>query len=398
MLNFVTMPLPAEPVWGWVAGLLIIALMVLILPLRVKWCEHNLEVFFLIVGILSVSISTIFGYNLWNWELVIAALKAPVVIGSLPIGIFQVVLIFGLLIYFFNKPFYRAIHSMVKSLSIRIFIFILVAVLGIFSSVISVIVTSVILAEIVAALPLSKNDRVKLVVVACFSIGMGAVLTPLGEPMSTILVQRLSGSPYNAGFTWPIGHFALYVIPACIILAIFGAVWIGKKRNPKIDVSVSLINTTSTSNGGRIAYSPAADELVTEYSETLRAVIIRAVKVFAFVAALVLLGAGLQPLIEWFLVKVPALALYWINIISAILDNATLTAIEVSVQMSLPKIIAVVMGLLIAGGMLIPGNIPNIVAAGRLKISMREWAVLGIPIGMVIMVVFFMILWVSHSI
>ena len=52
--------------------------------------------------------------------------------------------------------------------------------------------------------------------------------------------------------------------------------------------------------------------------------------------------------------------------------------------MDLPKIIAVVMGLLIAGGMLIPGNIPNIVAAGRLKISMREWAVLGIPIGLVI--------------
>jgi predicted cation transporter len=48
--------------------------------------------------------------------------------------------------------------------------------------------------------------------------------------------------------------------------------------------------------------------------------------------------------------------------------------------------------------MLIPGNIPNIVAAGRLKISMREWAVLGIPIGTVILVVFFVILWLSHSI
>ena len=66
--------------------------------------------------------------------------------------------------------------------------------------------------------------------------------------------------------------------------------------------------------------------------------------------------------------------------------------------MDLQKIIAVVMGLLIAGGMLIPGNIPNIVAAGRLKISMREWAVLGLPIGMVIMVVFFVILLVTGGI
>ena len=111
--------------------------------------------------------------------------------------------------------------------------------------------------------------------------------------------------------------------------------------------------------------------------------IIRAIKVFGFVAALVLLGTGLQPLIAWFLIKVPALALYWINSISAVLDNATLTAIEINAQMVLPKIIAVVMGLLVAGGMLIPGNIPNIVAANRLRISMKEWAVWGVPIGMV---------------
>ena len=128
--------LPAEPVWGWVAGLIIIALLVLILPFKVKWCEHNLEIFFLIMGILSVSISAIFSYNLWSAELVLEALKAPVVIGSLPIGIFQVVLIFGILIYFFYKPFYRAIITLVNKLSIRVFIFILVFILGVISRVI----------------------------------------------------------------------------------------------------------------------------------------------------------------------------------------------------------------------------------------------------------------------
>jgi predicted cation transporter len=80
------------------------------------------------------------------------------------------------------------------------------------------------------------------------------------------------------------------------------------------------------------------------------------------------------------------------------LDNATLTAIEINAQMALPKIIAMVMGLLIAGGMLIPGNIPNIVVAGRLKISMKEWARLGVPIGIAIMTIFFVILLVSGRI
>lgn len=369
--------------------------MVLILPFRVKWCEHNLEVFFLIMGILSVSISAIFSYNLWSYELIVEALKAPVVIGSIPLGIFQVVLIFGLLIYFFNKPFYRAINTMVNKLSIRIFIFILIFVLGLISSIISVIVTSVILSEIVAAIPLNRDNRIKLVVTSCFSIGLGAVLTPLGEPMSTILVERLSHPPYNAGFTWPINHFAMYVIPGCFILAVFGAIWIGKKR------TMSKTAGTASETGlltDSIEIAGTSADQATEYSETIRTVIMRAVKVFAFVAALVLLGTGLQPLIIWFLVKVPALALYWINTISSVLDNATLTAIEISVQMSLHSIIAVVMGLLIAGGMLIPGNIPNIVAAGRLKISMREWAVLGLPIGLVLLVVFFLILLASGGI
>jgi predicted cation transporter len=234
---------------------------------------------------------------------------------------------------------------------------------------------------------LSKNARIKLVVVTCFAVGLGAVLTPLGEPMSTILVQKLAGPPYNAGFTWPLVHFAIYILPACVLLAIFGAVWIGRKTNVKAAATASeappLVDAPE---------SAGATALEAEYTETLRTVIMRAVKVFAFVAALTLLGEGLKPLIIWFLMKVPAMALYWINIISAVLDNATLTAIEIDVQMLMPQIISVVLGLLIAGGMLIPGNIPNIVAAGRLKISMREWAIIGIPLGLVIMVIYFLIL------
>jgi predicted cation transporter len=391
MPEFVTVTLPVAPVWGWVVALIIIALIVLILPFVVKWCEYNLELFFLIMGILSVSMSAIFGHNLWNGELIVEALKAPVMIGSLPIGIFQVVLVFGLLIHFFNKPFSRVVDSLVKKLSVKFCIFALIVILGLVSSVISVIVSSVILSEIVAALPLPRNDRIKLVVVACFAIGLGAVLTPLGEPMSTILIQRLSGPPYYADFGWAISHFAIYVIPACFILGIFGAIWIGKKKDSKV--------LTETVNGeGAVDYPAANEPAVTEYSETLRSVIIRAVKVFGFVTALVLLGTGLQPLIAWFLIKVPAIALYWINSISAVLDNATLTAIEINAQMVLPKIVAVVMGLLVAGGMLIPGNIPNIVAANRLRIGMKEWAVWGVPIGIVIMIVFFVILKVSGGI
>lgn len=129
-----------------------------------------------------------------------------------------------------------------------------------------------------------------------------------------------------------------------------------------------------------------------EDAETVKGIIIRAVKVYFFVAALVLLGEGLKPLIVWFFTLVHPAILYWVNIVSAILDNATLTAVEISTSMSLAQITAITMGLLISGGMLIPGNIPNIVAAGKLKIKMKEWTKIGLPIGLTLMVIYFAVL------
>jgi predicted cation transporter len=70
------------------------------------------------------------------------------------------------------------------------------------------------------------------------------------------------------------------------------------------------------------------------------------------------------------------------------LDNATLTAAEISPAMSMVQIQAVLMGLLISGGMLIPGNIHNIISAGKLGISSKEWAKLGVPLGLILMAIY----------
>jgi predicted cation transporter len=358
-------PIPPEPVLTIVFGLSAAALMVLVLPFKVKKIEENLEPFFLVMGAAVVTIS-----GLWSWKLVVEALKAPVMIGSLPIGIFQVVLVVGLLIHFFNVPFCNAILSLAKKLGPGLFIFLLITVFGLLSSVVSVILTACLLAEITAALPFARKDKIKLVVVSCFGIALGAVLTPLGEPLSTILVAKLTGPPYFAGFFFPLKVFGLYMIPGVMATALFAALWLG----PKISVKTGTV--------------------VTEYNETIKTVILRAVKVFAFVAALVLLGDGFRPLIVWYFAKISPGILYWFNTISAILDNATLTAIEIGPAMALPQITGIIMGLSIAGGMLIPGNIPNIVAAGRLKISMKEWAVIGLPMGLVMMAIYFVILYI----
>jgi predicted cation transporter len=88
----------------------------------------------------------------------------------------------------------------------------------------------------------------------------------------------------------------------------------------------------------------------------------------------------------------PGEGLYWVNLVSAVLDNATLAAAEVDPALSIQQIRSALLGLLIAGGMLIPGNIPNIIAAGKLEITSKEWARTGVPLGLAMMLCFFCIL------
>jgi predicted cation transporter len=352
-----------QPVLGIVLGLCFIALLVLVLPFAFKKVEENLEPFFLVMGLAAMTVS-----GLWHKDVVLAALKSPVVIGRLPIGIFQVVLVVGLLVHFYNEAFTRVVLKIAHHLGPYRFVFVLIFVLGLLSSVISVIVTASLLAEIAASLPMHRQDRVRLIIVTCFAVGLGACLTPLGEPLSTILVAKLAGAPYHAGFFFPMKHFGVYLIPGVLVVALFGSFFIGSKIRLKTEGHVH------------------------EYPETVGAVILRALKVYVFVASLVLLGEGFRPLIVWYLAGVPGPALYWLNSLSAVLDNATLTAVEIGPAMALSQIIDIVLGLSVAGGMLIPGNIPNIVAAGRLKIRMKDWAKVGIPMGLVMMAVYFVIL------
>jgi predicted cation transporter len=60
--------------------------------------------------------------------------------------------------------------------------------------------------------------------------------------------------------------------------------------------------------------------------------------------------------------------------------------------MDVLQIEAILMGLLVSGGMLIPGNIPNIIAASKLRINSTEWARIGVPFGLVVMIIFYVIL------
>jgi predicted cation transporter len=355
-----------------IAGLLVVFVIILIGPFRVPVIEHNLEVFLFFAGVVALTLSGMIvlpGVETgWTQAIVIEALTAPLRITEvfgIPVGIVQVVFIVGLIIYVWHGPIQRGISKMTTRLSLSVMIFFLTVLLGLVSSIISAIIASIILVEVLCALPLQRKAQVAATVAACFSIGLGAALTPLGEPLSTIVVSKLVGPPHFASFFYLFDLLAVYVLPGVIAFGIIGVV-ITRKYNQGEEATTCEIKR-----------------------ESIREVILRALKVYVFIVALVLLGEGFKPLILNYVIYIPSEGLYWVNTVSAVLDNATLAAAEVGPVLSDIQIKAVLMSLLVSGGMLIPGNIPNIIAAGKLRITSKEWAKFGVLLGIPALIIYF---------
>ena len=358
-------------------GLILIFLLVMLGPFFVTRIERNLEIFLFACGVAALTISGLLsgggeGFG-WSAGIVMEALTAPLVITTvfgIPVGIVQIVLLFGLVMYIWFREIQKGIEWLVAHLSLYTIIFVIIIIAGLLSSIISAILAAIILVEMVCALPMNRGDKVSVIIMACFSIGLGAALTPLGEPLSTIAVSKLSGPPHYAGFAYLFNLLGMYIIPGIIAFGIIG---------------VLLYHRSGLSEESLECHVNR---------DTLPQVGIRALKVYVFIMGLIFLGEGFKPLIIQYVIHIPPEGLFWANSVSAILDNATLAAAEISPLLTGFQIKSALMGLIIAGGMLIPGNIPNIIAAGKLGITSKEWARIGVPFGVLAMFVYFLVIFI----
>jgi predicted cation transporter len=340
-------------------GLLAVILMVFILPLLFKKIGANLEAFLLLMGILAVTVS-----GLWSPSLLQLVITDPVRSGVVP-----AVLVAGVIFLYGKSHLQKGMTWILDRVTLKLAVFLIVVFLGLISSLITAIITALLLVELLAAMPLHQETRKRVLIVACFSIGMGMVLTPVGEPLALVAETQLQGPPYYAGFFFIFDLLAIYIIPGCLAMGLLAAF---------------IVHKSGT----------LCQDHCFLGQETLREVLIRGARIYLFVMALILLGNGLEPLIDKYLVQVPPQILYWLNMLSAVLDNATLTAAEITPDMSSEQIKAMLMALLISGGMLIPGNIANIVSAGKLNISSNEWSRMAVPLGLALLVIYY--IWIFY--
>ena len=334
-------------------GLVLIGLL-LIGPAVSRLVEEQIELFFLVIGLLAMTLA-----GAWRWEVVRHAVEEPV-------WITLAVIVAGVVFDHLRGPMDRGLTRLRAQVARPLLCTGAVFMIALFSSVITAIVAALMLVEMVGLLRMDTRARLRVTVAGCFAIGLGASLTPLGEPLSTLAADAL-----GLGFTGLFSLLAPYVLPGMLACSI----------------TAGLFAAGQEDKGA----TPAAVLALAHLSESFFYSCLRGLRVYVFVAALVLVSRSFADLALRYVSMLSGGQLFWANMISAVMDNATLVALEVH-SMDPARAREAMISLLVAGGMLIPGNIPNIVAAAILRIGAGSWAKIGIPMGFILLGIYFAIL------
>lgn len=335
--------------------LFIVVLNLLIWPLASKKVENNLEVFLLTVGAAAV---TLIGG--WSGPFIYQTLNAPV-------NVAFIVLVVSVIFSNYSRYIFRVLFVLFKHLEPRYSFAVLVFLLGMTSSVFSVTVAALILAEVLKVVNLERDLTVKVTVYACYAIGLGAVLTPLAEPLGLIISNALSGAPHHADFFFVLRHFFWWIAPGILLMSV-AAGYAVRKTGTRVELHIR------------------------EDKESYKSMLKRTWHIYLFVAALNLISTGLRPLAQSTITHLSGKILFLANSVSVIIDNATLAAIEITPQVTMDNLSYMLIGLAAFGSMLVQGNLPNIVAAEKLGIKSREWAAVAVPAGLVLMSAYFVAL------
>lgn len=330
-----------------VSAVVILALL-LFGPLAITTIEHNIELYCLALGVLATLLGTGF-----TRELILDALHEPIAIS---IAVIVAALLFGWTRPALDRGFRHLRRRVSRPVLTAASIFVIASI----SSVITAIVGALVLIEVIGLLHFASDKRVRVTVAGCFAIAMGASLTPLGEPLSTLAARAL-----DLHFMGLFELLAPWILPGVLASSIIAGAFAR----------------------GEYAEAPAGVHMQQSYTT----IFVQAAKVFAFIAGLVLISHAYGPIANEYVSKMSNDLLFWANTVSAALDNATLVALEIH-SMTLPRAREAILSLLVSGGMLIPGNIPNIVSAGALRIGSAAWAKIGVPMGLVMLGIYFAVI------
>ena len=327
----------------------LVIVVVLLGPVFVGAIERNVEVFFLVVGMLTALMMGQF-----NVALIRGALSEP-------LGFTLAVLVFGAAFRLLRDYLDRLFRRVIEVMDPRLLCFFLAIGLGYLAAFITPVVAALVFVEAISLLRCDRASEIAATVFACFAIGIGAGLTPLGMPGIAVVLRSL-----HADF-WYLAHLLGPFIIVGVVLAAVPTLFFPFISSKPLDA-------------------------VRDKDSWRLVLLVRPARVYVFIAGLVALSDGLRPLVDVYIHRIPNGLLFWMNTLSAVVNNSTLAAVEIGPSLNRSQQRWALLGLLVSGGALVTGNIPNIVAASRLRITAREWARIGLGTAAILLILCFAVL------
>jgi len=202
-------------------GLVPIFVAVLLGPLLVPRIERNLEAFLFLAGVCAVAIS-----RSWHISLVEEAVQEPIVI-----GIVLSVLAVGFIAHYHKPHFLRAVNDTLQDgITMKVIFLEIVVVSGLLAAIITPILPFFVLVELVNHLPLARRTRANITVLGSLSILLGAALTLVEGPSSTIAFTKMQGVLPSSEIL-PLELQSLYIILSILALGLICVFFTGDNIN-----------------------------------------------------------------------------------------------------------------------------------------------------------------------
>ena len=144
--------------------LIIILALIFVLPFISKTVEHNLEFFLFGAGLLAIIVA---GALSKGFIFVVLENKFMYFITA-------AVFIAGF-VFKYTRDYLGILIKkiMMSRLPLELFVFLIILILGLISSIITGIVAALVLVEIINLIHFRRKDKINIVIIACFSIGLG---------------------------------------------------------------------------------------------------------------------------------------------------------------------------------------------------------------------------------
>ena len=332
----------------------------IVLPMNIKFIDEQLGYFCLLIGgamlWLACRLETVvFVHGEFVQRLMAAPREELHTMLLDPWLLILSYLTLSLLSIVFRKRIEREVRAWTRVLPAHVLIGLWTLVIGSLGS-LSVVVMATVGSIFFRTLQqVKRRDYTPSVVAYAAAIGISALLTTVGEPLSLFIARNLGeGTPY--------------------LLRTFGGVCAINA------VFLALVAAWLARGAGPLAAPEAAEERQNLRQE-VDGLLHSTAKVLFFVWGLLFFGEAVKPIAAHLFEDMHPFVAFFGNSVSAVADNALLGLLEIRHHTQQEDVMILGLSLAFWGVGLVPGNICNIVLKEKLGISFGMWARYGMPLA-----------------